>query len=181
MKKLFLCAVFLWGTLGSFGFAQDFNPLEILEIPQGASVAEIKDAFRRKVKATHPDLNADAAASSDFVRVKEAFDLLKARQFDTFFWPAPKVREISDQELEHDFEEALVSAVHLREEKILWSALERMKPYRQGREALYQALVKRALAFLERKAEQEKDPYLEQWDHALAFKVNQGLCGDLLD
>lgn len=45
----------------------------ILEIPEDASPEQIKAAFRKKAKETHPDRGGDAAT---FIDVKEAYDVL---------------------------------------------------------------------------------------------------------
>jgi hypothetical protein len=48
----------------------------MLGVPEGASIAEIKKAFRVKVKKTHPDLNKEANAHEKFIQLSEAFDYL---------------------------------------------------------------------------------------------------------
>ncbi len=51
---------------------------EILGADKSASVAELKVAYRRKVKALHPDQNRDNPnAEAQFKEVNEAYDILK--------------------------------------------------------------------------------------------------------
>jgi hypothetical protein len=49
---------------------------KILDLNPGASQVEIKQAFRRKAKIYHPDLNPSPYASQEFIRIKKAFDYL---------------------------------------------------------------------------------------------------------
>jgi hypothetical protein len=48
----------------------------ILEIPENAGVDEIKNAFRRKAKAYHPDINKSEEAHQRFVDINEAYNYL---------------------------------------------------------------------------------------------------------
>jgi hypothetical protein len=48
----------------------------ILEIPDNAGIEEIKNAFRRKAKAYHPDINKSEEAHQKFVDVNEAYNYL---------------------------------------------------------------------------------------------------------
>lgn len=48
----------------------------LLGLNPGASVAEIKKAYRKKVMQYHPDRNADPRASSMFIRITEAYQYL---------------------------------------------------------------------------------------------------------
>ena len=48
----------------------------LLGLNPGASVAEIKKAYRRKVMQYHPDRNPDPRASSMFIRITEAYQYL---------------------------------------------------------------------------------------------------------
>jgi len=49
---------------------------QILGIAKGATLDEIKGAFRKKARETHPDATGDAANYERFVLVREAFDVL---------------------------------------------------------------------------------------------------------
>lgn len=49
---------------------------QILGIEQDASDMEIKQAYRRKVKDTHPDVLKTAKAFDDFLLVNEAYEIL---------------------------------------------------------------------------------------------------------
>ena len=48
----------------------------ILGVPQGASLDEIKHAYRTKAFALHPDLNPSAGASRQFQQLNEAYVIL---------------------------------------------------------------------------------------------------------
>lgn len=63
------------------------DPYSVLGVPRTASEAEIKKAYRTKVKALHPDQNpGDKAKEDEFKRVSIAFDILgdaaKRAKFD---------------------------------------------------------------------------------------------------
>lgn len=49
---------------------------DILGIKHTATEAEIRTAFRRKAKETHPDVNSAAGAANLFMRVNEAYEIL---------------------------------------------------------------------------------------------------------
>jgi hypothetical protein len=48
----------------------------ILNLEPGASTSQIKEAFRKKIKTLHPDVNPDPAAGEEFIRVYEAYQVL---------------------------------------------------------------------------------------------------------
>lgn len=50
--------------------------LKILGLKHGASATEVKAAFRKKVKKTHPDRNHEDTANDAFTELKTAFDYL---------------------------------------------------------------------------------------------------------
>ena len=51
---------------------------DIIGAEKSASVAEMKSAYRRKVKELHPDQNRDNPnAETQFKEVNEAYDILK--------------------------------------------------------------------------------------------------------
>ena len=53
------------------------NPYEILGVSQGASMDEIKRAYRKKAKECHPDLHPDdASATVRMQQINEAYDML---------------------------------------------------------------------------------------------------------
>lgn len=63
------------------------DPYQILGVKRGASVSEIKSAYRKKAKALHPDLHPDDKVKlAEFKRVSAAFDILgdkeKKARFD---------------------------------------------------------------------------------------------------
>jgi curved DNA-binding protein len=48
----------------------------ILDIPENAGIDEIKNAFRRKAKAYHPDINKCKGAHQKFIDINEAYTYL---------------------------------------------------------------------------------------------------------
>jgi len=48
----------------------------ILELPAGASTADIKKAYRSLAKKYHPDVNPDAGSSEKFIEISEAYEIL---------------------------------------------------------------------------------------------------------
>ena len=53
------------------------NPYEVLGVSEGASMDEIKRAYRRKAKAYHPDLHpGDPTANEKMQQVNQAYDML---------------------------------------------------------------------------------------------------------
>ncbi|MBC7921294.1 MAG: DnaJ domain-containing protein [Ferruginibacter sp.] len=49
---------------------------QILDLPRGASKAQIKKAYRKKAMECHPDRNPSAEAHAVFLRVREAYEAL---------------------------------------------------------------------------------------------------------
>jgi hypothetical protein len=55
----------------------NFNPYETLAVSKDANINEIKEAFRRKAKQTHPDLHGGSAEyTKQFREVAEAYAIL---------------------------------------------------------------------------------------------------------
>jgi curved DNA-binding protein CbpA len=53
------------------------NPYEILGVKQDATATEIRKAYRRLAKASHPDVNrGDKKSEERFKRISAAYDLL---------------------------------------------------------------------------------------------------------
>ena len=52
------------------------DPYDILGLAASATLAEIRQAYRRKAAALHPDRNPDPEAAARFRRVQQAYDLL---------------------------------------------------------------------------------------------------------
>ncbi|MEL7005868.1 MAG: DnaJ domain-containing protein, partial [Bacteroidota bacterium] len=50
--------------------------LDILELPVGATPAQIKKAYRRLAKKYHPDLNKSESAKKKFIEIHEAYKFL---------------------------------------------------------------------------------------------------------
>lgn len=66
----------------------------ILGVPKDASEADIKKAFRRRARETHPDVNGAADAEEQFKLINEAYDVLsdpgKRRMYDTYGTADPR-------------------------------------------------------------------------------------------
>lgn len=60
-----------------FAPMQDDEPYGVLEVSPTSTWAEIKKAYRRKARETHPD---HGGTQEDFCRVREAFEVLAARR-----------------------------------------------------------------------------------------------------
>jgi len=52
--------------------------LAVLGLPPGATAAQVLDAYRRLVRATHPDVTGrtDSAATREFAAIHDAYELL---------------------------------------------------------------------------------------------------------
>ena len=63
------------------------DPYDVLGVSKGASVAEIKNAFRKQAKRLHPDANKhDPRAAARFAELNAAYEILgeesKRRAYD---------------------------------------------------------------------------------------------------
>lgn len=54
------------------------DPYEILGLSPGATTQEIRSAFRRKVRASHPDTNSEPGSEGDVIAVVDAYRQLMA-------------------------------------------------------------------------------------------------------
>lgn len=61
---------------------------EVLGVPRGASAEDLKRAYRKKARETHPDVNADPNAADRFKEINEAYAVLsddkKRAAYDRF-------------------------------------------------------------------------------------------------
>lgn len=69
------------------------NHYEILDIPQAATQAEIKQAYRRLAKQFHPDSNRDVAGHEQIIQINAAYEVLSD----------PQRRRSYDQQLTYGF------------------------------------------------------------------------------
>jgi curved DNA-binding protein CbpA len=53
------------------------DPYATLGVPPSATVADIRKAYRRRARETHPDLNPGLGSSAAFRAVKEAYSMLR--------------------------------------------------------------------------------------------------------
>ena len=53
---------------------------EILDITPDATTTEIREAFFRKAKVCHPDVDSSAQAKREFLKSKEAYQILSNTQ-----------------------------------------------------------------------------------------------------
>lgn len=65
------------------------NYYKILEVPNNATQAEIKNQFRRLVKEWHPDKNPDPATKEKMAEINKAYEVLsdikRRKNYDKFF------------------------------------------------------------------------------------------------
>jgi small redox-active disulfide protein 1 len=65
------------------------NYYQILEVDKRANQEEIKNAYYKLGKKSHPDVNCDKDASEDFKKIKEAYEILsdkkKRQEYDMQF------------------------------------------------------------------------------------------------
>ena len=54
----------------------DFNHYDTLKVSNNASLAEIKQAYRRLVKIFHPDSNQEITDNEQIIRVNAAYEVL---------------------------------------------------------------------------------------------------------
>jgi DnaJ-class molecular chaperone len=78
-----LVGAFLWyiwylnfSTVSTMKPLQSFDPFAILDLPNDASVADIKKAFRRMSLQKHPDKNPDnPLAVQEFIKLTKAYNV----------------------------------------------------------------------------------------------------------
>jgi curved DNA-binding protein CbpA len=100
----------------------DFNPYEKLAILETATLDEIKQAFRRKAKETHPDLHGGSAEyAKRFREVAEAYailsDIASRHEYDS-------QKTVDD----YAFREAQATAYDI--ENTIYQMRQMLKPYR---------------------------------------------------
>ena len=77
----------LWATLRTTDNMKDYY--KILEIEFGADISSVKKAFRRLALRYHPDKNKAPDASTKFIEITEAYEVLnndiKKNQYDNLY------------------------------------------------------------------------------------------------
>ena len=63
---------------------------QILGVNENCSLSELKIAFRQKAKIFHPDVNENAHAQEDFIKINEAYLYLKSLK------ETPKVEQVNE-------------------------------------------------------------------------------------
>lgn len=72
---------------------------QILGLPENATTAQIKKAYREKAKALHPDVNKEPGAADKFIEVTEAYLHLTGRKSSLIKKISPtRKRNMSDEE-----------------------------------------------------------------------------------
>ncbi|HEX2395259.1 MAG TPA: DnaJ domain-containing protein [Bacteroidales bacterium] len=91
---------------------------KILEVPEGASLDEIKQSYRRLAKQYHPDVNKSQDAHQKFCEISEAYEFL------TNHWPRYSSKYASSQGYEQKYREHQNSDVY---EQFIREAQERAR------------------------------------------------------
>jgi len=71
---------------------------KLLGVKSGASSAEIKSAYRKLARKSHPDLNPDTRAAREFALLSKAYHVLSDPQERAYYdqqWHAQKNRSYS--------------------------------------------------------------------------------------
>ena len=68
------------------------NYYDLLGVSAQASAEEVQKAYRKKAKASHPDVNPKPGAAEEFVQIAEAFEILSD----------PQKRAVYDSKLRRD-------------------------------------------------------------------------------
>lgn len=75
-----------------------FDPYEILGVARDVEAKDLKDAFKKRSKETHPDVNG-TGDDTEFKIVKQAYDLLSNEEERAFFDATGLMRNVSEQQL----------------------------------------------------------------------------------
>ncbi|HPI68512.1 MAG TPA: DnaJ domain-containing protein [Bacteroidales bacterium] len=70
--------------------------LRILDLPDNASLDEIKKAYRKKARTYHPDINTSPEAKDKFIEITEAYDFLIAN-YDRITDNEKEYQEVMEQ------------------------------------------------------------------------------------
>jgi len=132
----------------------------ILELPQGASLDDIKSAYRRLARKYHPDVNqSDPKATEKFREVKEAYDILRdpshytSKTNNRSQYLKQKLKLVQNLIKEKNYYDAVCVVEELRRrypndpEVARWQAI---AYYRWGKELLQQGKYIRARDYLTR-------------------------------
>ena len=111
------------------------NPYEVLGVPTNASTAEIKSAFRRLAKATHPDLNGGSQQmTAQFRDVAEAYSILtdpaQKNYWDAFNQEGASQQQAADKSSSSYYSSVRATAADI--ERYIHALYEEVKPYKEA-------------------------------------------------
>lgn len=111
------------------------NPYEVLGVSTNASITEIKSAFRRLAKATHPDINGgDPQLTAQFRDVAEAYAILTDSEKRNY-WDTHNQGRASQQQKNYNSSESYYSSVKATAvdiERYIHALYEEVEPYKQA-------------------------------------------------
>lgn len=106
------------------------NPYEVLGIPASASDTDIKSAFRRLAKETHPDLNGnDAQKTQRFREVAEAYAILSDPIKRSYWEENNRQQQVCDGPTAYDRDVRMTAADI---ERYIHALYEEVKPYKDA-------------------------------------------------
>ncbi|SNT16169.1 DnaJ domain-containing protein [Ekhidna lutea] len=114
------------------------NHYEILGVPQTASQAKIKSAYRSLVKRFHPDINPDPRATGQILRINEAYEILSDQTtrnlYDLFLQGVPVKTVIDDSNKEQKSRASFVKdKIKMQQEAMMYQVQLKQQFYRYYR------------------------------------------------
>lgn len=101
-----ICYAFLLSIVVTCTFSEE-NLYDVLGIKRTATQKEIKQAYKRLAKESHPDKTDDPEATNKFTKINEAYETLgdskKRREYDDFGYTAANARQ-PHQSQQHNFQ-----------------------------------------------------------------------------
>jgi len=110
------------------------NPYEVLGVPTNAPTDEIKSAFRRLAKETHPDLNGGSQQmTAQFRDVAEAYAILadpaQKNYWDAFYQEGASQQQTTDKRSSSYYSSVRATAADI--ERYIHALYEEVKPYKE--------------------------------------------------